>query len=544
MKQIKKNTSLIVIFLIALFLRSFLLSDYPNGFFTDEVVSGYVGRFLLSTGHDLYGNFLPIFYFDKFGDFRSIIPMYITGIFTFIFGLNEFSVRFAPALFGAITVIPMYFFVLRFSESKPIALLASFLLAIFPWHIVLSRAQSEGIMGLLVFMTGMAIISFKKTLSLRNVIFGTILLSTTYLFYPPFRILTPLFILPLVFTSKGMVRKKYIVICGILFLFTTIIILTPWGRGRAEQTSLFSNKEIAEKIKADNENSAIALGPDQILLARIFHNKPVGYTRESLKQYFSYLSPTYLFFNGGLPYRYTVPETGLLFVTFIFFIGAFIFLQKDKSPTIAQKLYLGYILAICILPASLTFEDSPNIHRSFLMIIPLVIICAYGMYSLITFSRNKKMRVLTICGISILLVLEFIYFQHQYRYQAPSFRSYLRGDGMNSASKWIAENNEKYSKIYSTGYEDFAIYYLYNTKNFNKNLIGIFEKNPLFPRQVDNLFFSNEYCPFEHDKNFRLQNREMLVVHGDCKSYVDLVEVHRVVRRDSTVAFKMYVSSQ
>ena len=82
-----------LIFLLALVLRVLDLSNLPNGFFTDEVVSGYVGRFVLQNGVDPYGNVFPLFYFDKFVDFRVILPMYITGVFTFLFGSSEFAVR-------------------------------------------------------------------------------------------------------------------------------------------------------------------------------------------------------------------------------------------------------------------------------------------------------------------------------------------------------------------------------------------------------------------------------------------------------------------
>jgi hypothetical protein len=202
------------------------------------------------------------------------------------------------------------------------------------------------------------------------------------------------------------------------------------------------------------------------------------------------------------------------------------------------------MLVIAILPASLTFEDSPNIHRSFLMIIPLTIISSGGMYAFLNLFNKKSWVILSSLCIGSMLFVEFIYIQHQYIYQAPSFKSVLRGDGMGEASKWLAENKNNYEKIYSTGYEDFAIYYLFNTKNFDKSLMGTFEKNPILPPVVDNISFSRDLCPLEHDANFELKKGELLIVHGDCPGYEGLVEVKRVVRRDSTIAFKMLVRTK
>lgn len=47
----QEHILLVLIFILALFLRVFKLSSFPNGFFTDEVVSGYVGRFLFENNN-------------------------------------------------------------------------------------------------------------------------------------------------------------------------------------------------------------------------------------------------------------------------------------------------------------------------------------------------------------------------------------------------------------------------------------------------------------------------------------------------------------
>ena len=51
---------LILIILIAAFLRFYKLGQLPFGFHNDEVMNAYVGRFILENGKDLYGNPWPI----------------------------------------------------------------------------------------------------------------------------------------------------------------------------------------------------------------------------------------------------------------------------------------------------------------------------------------------------------------------------------------------------------------------------------------------------------------------------------------------------
>jgi len=77
----KKHTVflLFLTLLLSLFLRFYKLSEIPFGFHQDEVVNAYVGKFILKNGFDLYGNSWPIFYFDKWGDYPPVLPMYFSG---------------------------------------------------------------------------------------------------------------------------------------------------------------------------------------------------------------------------------------------------------------------------------------------------------------------------------------------------------------------------------------------------------------------------------------------------------------------------------
>lgn len=68
-------------------LRLYKLADVPKGFHSDEVLNGYIGRFIIENGTDIYGNPYPWKYFNNFGDYPNVIPMYISGISTFILAL-------------------------------------------------------------------------------------------------------------------------------------------------------------------------------------------------------------------------------------------------------------------------------------------------------------------------------------------------------------------------------------------------------------------------------------------------------------------------
>ena len=97
----KEQFVLIAVFLLALFLRLYKLGSLPWGLYEEEVTNAYVGRFILQNGVDLYGNRFPLLYFDKFGDSPPVLPLYIAGLATYVFGFTEFGSRFSTAFIGA-----------------------------------------------------------------------------------------------------------------------------------------------------------------------------------------------------------------------------------------------------------------------------------------------------------------------------------------------------------------------------------------------------------------------------------------------------------
>ena len=399
----KHRLLLLGIILLASLLRVAFLESLPAGFHRDEIISGYVGRFILSNGIDLYGNTFPLFYFDKYGDFPPVIPMYLSGLGTIIFGATAFATRVPVAMLGVLFLFPVYYVSLYFFKRKDIALLSSLLTAILPWHIVLSRATSEGIIALTVVGCGLyLVLLYRKTRKLSFFLISLLLFALSYLLYPSFRILIPLILLPLPLLSlKDKNMRNIIGIGFVVFLLLTLLISsTPWGKGRFSQTSLFSGDN---KIRITQRSEILSNeeGHNQTLIARTFHNKGILYTRQAIDHYISYFSPQYLFLQGGLPYRYTTPDSGLIYLTLLPFLIVGVFgLIRRRTP---EYIYLLYLLAISPLPSPLTIDDVPNIHRSIFMIVPLVLIISFGWYYF--WQRMPKKFAPLLIGLSALLVV-------------------------------------------------------------------------------------------------------------------------------------------
>lgn len=115
---------------IAIFMRTYLLLDYPPGLHGDEGIAAFDARRVLNEGW--VGPYL-----------RSSLgypsgPAYATAAVFKVFGDSDFSVRLAPALLGSATV-PLGYAAFRVMYGYRVAVLAAIFLTFSAWHLHYSR---------------------------------------------------------------------------------------------------------------------------------------------------------------------------------------------------------------------------------------------------------------------------------------------------------------------------------------------------------------------------------------------------------------------
>ena len=534
-----------LIFFFALFFRLYNLGTVPYGFHTDEVANTYLGRFVLTNGRNIYGNKPSLFYIDKFGDYPPAIPMYLSGLSSYLFGLNEFAARFPAALIGSLIIFPV-FLLFELLRSRKSAIIASLIVVILPWHVVLSRASAEGIIGLTVCVWGIYLLflSLRKN-QLKYLYSAAILLLFSYLLYPSFRLLVPFIMLPFAFIAPTSKRRSYITMIIIVFLVTLTVSLTMWGRGRFDQTSFFTNPSNVAIIKNDLTALSNGDGHSSILIARMFHNKIIADTQVLVEQYLSYFSPEFLFIRGGLPIRYSVPHVGLLYLSFLIPLGCWM-CMRNKSAGDRVSVYMGYLLAISVIPAAITSEDSPNIHRALFMIFPLLYFVTIIVSNLVTAAsqRAKYIAYSVVAGFIVILSVELVYTGHEYFAHAGMIQPYLRSDGTKQLAQYLLENTSHYVGVVATTRSWLPIYYLFYKHDFSSSYIGKFSEN-LSIGSIDRITFSKDDC-ITQDKNYVANdtqwNNWLFVDDGNCKvALAPFTEIHQISRIDGTVAYRLYI---
>ena len=109
----------------------------PPGLFYDEASNGYDAYCLLETGRNRLGTQWPLF-FPTLETINEGLYRYLMVPSIAAFGLNEWAVRLPAAIAGALTTL-LLFCAVRMTVNQRLAVLSAAMLAISPWHILMSR---------------------------------------------------------------------------------------------------------------------------------------------------------------------------------------------------------------------------------------------------------------------------------------------------------------------------------------------------------------------------------------------------------------------
>lgn len=467
MNKTNKNIFLLFILLIA-GLRFYKLGQLPSGINADEASIGYDAYSILKTGRDQWGDFLPLNYFKSFGDYKLPVHFYLTVPSILIFGLNEFAIRLPAALAGFLSVFLTYFLTYElFRKGKyenyafVLALLSAFLLAISPWHFVLSRTGHEISLSVFLIILGML-------LFLRNDLLFFLAFFLGFYTYHTARIFI-LLILPFLFflyRKKALIKSKLRTCLLVYFL----LFLTPFllnffsktGGVRILQTTGIPKVGMINQV---NEKRGVCFQFLPTFLCRFFYNRLEVFGVEYLKNYLNHFSPFTLFTHGvqGVD-TFSLAKRGLFYLfelPFILIGGFYLFL---KSKNRYRKLLAVWLLLYPI-PASLTGFDN---SRRMMLLLPLFqILGALGIlisWQTIKDKKNQLLRFASVVFFSILIIFSFSRFLVDFlEYNIANSRDFK--NGFKEMIAFVKANEDKYEKIYISNYYDYAyIHYLFFTK--------------------------------------------------------------------------------
>lgn len=544
---------LLIITFLACFLRMYKLGEFPVGFHRDEAFLGYNAYSIFKTGKDINGNILPLhiesFLYSPAGYVYFSIPIIA------LLDLSAFSVRFASALFGSMTVVLSFFLARqlfqKYKYKDYLGIVTAFFLTISPWHINLSRTSTENV--LVVFF-----ISFGTLLYLlwRNnekklflILFFLSFGITVFMYQAP-RAFLPFFIpLLFIFLPKTKLSKNEIISSIVLFLLIVVIPLifilsSPSLSLRIKTVSIFDSHEtqlvLNQQLLEDGLDNITGFVP------RIFHNKILGYGFLFIQNYFKHLSYDFLFTDQVNPQRYRVPLIGLMYIFELplLIIGIWKILRMYKRIGL---FLIGWIL-ITFIGVALTFDDIPNMQRTLMVFPALSLLVAFGFVELVLVLKHSFLRKTFFIASAVIVLFFVSFYLHQYYIHAPKYQPWHRNSGYKDLVQSVNQLGGNYEKIVITNRESaptifFLFYNRYDPIEFQKETKD--SKLRDFDRvSFGSYTFTEKQCPSTISEEMvgisAMGEKKILYVDsGLCEKSSSVVVLDEVNRPDNSNVFRL-----
>lgn len=447
--------SLAFIFLLALLLRFYQLSDIPNGLYPDETAIGYNAYSILLTGKDEYGEYMPL-YFRSFDDYKLPLYIYSTALSIKLFGVNAFAVRLPSALMGSLSVIFLFLLVFKLSRKKGFALISSLFLALNPWHFFFSRAGYEVNVATALMLLGTLffVMAVQRKNNLPFFIISLISFISAVYTYNVTRLMAPAIFFALIFLYFNNIKnsKKTLFLIIILFivgmmpfLITFLTLQSQSGFSTHKDALIIGNEARADIIQT---RSYFVMLP--ALVQKIFFNYWVLVIWKYLVNLISFFSTNFFFTTGAVKPNQDVGGNLAMFHYFDFpllILGSYYALKRRSSyfyPIFIWFLVIFFIGSIII--------SVPNGTRSYPIIIPFIVFSAYGLSCLLKKIFNFKNSLIRIGTLTLLIgMISYSYIFY--------FFSYFIRFPIEYAKDWRSEDKKtvEYIKNIEHNYEKIII---------------------------------------------------------------------------------------
>ena len=422
---------LLLIILLATFLRLSFLGHVPPALNWDEVSMGYSAYSVLETGMDEWGEKLPLF-FRSYGEWKSPLYIYLLAPFIKIFGLTPLGVRLPSAIAGVLSVYLTYLLGKKI-YSHNVGLYASLFLAVSPWALMLSRPGFEANLSLTLTLVGTYFL-LNHERGIKWIFASALFFGLAPHAYNSAKVVVPLLVIFLLYQTKLYKNlKSLLTLLVILFAFALPILynLTSGvAQARLGQVGVTTDtKAIGEFYEL---RQSFPAGTGKLVI-----NKLTFSMYKVANNWLSYFSPSFLLTKGGSHTEHSLPYHGVLYFSeFILIMLSLFVLKKGKS---SHFLPLAFI-AIGFLPAAAT-RDEGHVLRSILTLPGWQLLAGYGLANI---ARDKAK------WLKLLFVAEAVIFLSAYFFLYPKVYARDWQYGHKEVAEYLALEENSYDKIVMT----------------------------------------------------------------------------------------------
>lgn len=458
MKKKQHCLLIIIIFVLAAFLRFYQLGNNPVSLYWDEAAIALDAYSLNETGKDMNGMNIWQPVFGSYGDFKAPVLIILSTFSVHFLGMNAFAIRLPIALISLLTLWIIYLLVkelLTFDKEIKqkyhlLPIMTLFILAIAPWPVHFSRIAFES--SLSVFFLILSLFLFIKGIKKSHylLILSVIAAIIAVYSYYSLRVIMPLFVivLTLIFFKKIWPKKIItLILASVLFVVAILPILGSPYYARSQDYRL-NNNNLIRQTQLITESSVYLERYQSNPIAKLVYHRYIFWMRDFLKNYLSHFSLDFLFISGDQNLRQHSGYWGEFFVILlpIYLLGIYLLIKNIKSKT---SQFLLFFLLFSPIPASMVYEV-PHASRAIYLFIPFSIIIAWGLTELIrNFTRLKEKLVtnflIFIVISAILINAIFYYLDYFIDYPKRSSAAWLYQ--YNQVAEYIKDHYQEYRTI-------------------------------------------------------------------------------------------------
>lgn len=338
-------------------LRLYEWNSLPPPIWGDEAGSAYEAYSLLKTGMDKWGNSWPA-YFPAWGSGQSTLHAILSLPLIALFGLNAWTARIVNLVLALLT-LPLLYHAVRLALNRAVALLSLWLLALAPWHLMLSRWSLD--CNLLPFFILLGVFLLEKVRArprcrwtyLVFIPWALGLYSySLFVFYLPFLVLTSLWLY-----RDALFRRKLPLAVN---LSASALVVSPFG--------LFILKNYVLKASLPFE-TWLPFDLPMLVSSRLQQiNITYGTMLRSNLRFLTRHLQDDLPWNQapGFPPLFAP----ILYLAAIGFFIALLVMIREKTPNVF------FLWLACCAPA--IFIYAYNINRANAIFIPIIVLAAYA----------------------------------------------------------------------------------------------------------------------------------------------------------------------
>ncbi len=439
---------LLVILLLASFLRFWQLRNNPISLYWDEAAIGLDAYSISQTGKDMNNQHWLAPVLGSYGDFKAPVLIWLSSLSVRVFGLNAFAIRLPVTIFSILSVYLIYMLVRELLLLEPrlkryrfMPLLTALMLAISPWSVHFGRIGLESSLSVAFLL--LALIFFLRAVRTQAWYFlvSTVFASISVYSYYSLRLIVPLLCASLIviFWHKIKNRKLWLAAAMLFFVLSMIPMLRSPYYARSQDYRLNNNNLIHHR-QAIEESSAYLEKYNSSLLARLVYHRYVFVTRDFLVNMSSHFSVDFLFLRGDSNLRQHSGYLGELFLVTapFFYLGALLLVLNWRSKL---SWFLLALMLLSPIPAAMVYEV-PHASRAIYLLLPFSILIAWGLNEF--YLRAGKILLLIVIGIFALNAI-FYYSDYFIDYKSRSSAAWLYS--YNQVAIYLRDHYQEFSKI-------------------------------------------------------------------------------------------------